>query len=168
MAGQPEAAIQAKFRALEQNEAQDIAGVQALPGAHALLTRLDALRIPWAIVTSGSVPVPVPVARARHTAAGLPQPAVFITAEQVEKGKPEPDTYLLGAKKLGLTAESCVMVEDAPAGILSGLNARCAVIAVDAPAATPRRADTLMQLTTLDALVVTPDAQGGFSLSQQA
>lgn len=164
MAGQPEAAIQAEFRALEQNEAQDTAGVQALPGAHALLTRLDALCIPWAIVTSGSVPV----ARARHTAAGLPQPAVFITAEQVEKGKPEPDAYLLGAKKLGLAAESCVVVEDAPAGILSGLNARCAVIAVNAPAATPRLADTLMQLTTLDALVVTPSAQGGFSLSQQA
>ena len=74
MAGQPEAAIQAEFRALEQIEAQDTDGVHALPGAHALLTHLDALQIPWAIVTSGTKPV----AQARHQAAGLPLPSVFI------------------------------------------------------------------------------------------
>lgn len=161
MAGQPETAIQAEFRMLEQNESQDTAGVRALPGAHALLTTLDALQIPWAIVTSGSVPV----AQARHRAAGLPQPAVFITAEQVAKGKPEPDPYLLGAEKLGLPAERCVVVEDAPAGILSGLNAGCAVIAINAPADTPRLTDTLLQLHTLESLVVTPQAKGGFTLS---
>ena len=161
MAGQPEAAIQAEFRALEQNEAQDTAGVRALPGAQALLTTLNKLQIPWAIVTSGSVPV----AHARHKAAGLPQPSVFITAEQVEKGKPAPDPYLLGAKKLGLAAEKCVVVEDAPAGILSGLNARCAVIAVNAPADTPRLTETLFQLTSLESLLVSPQADGGFSLS---
>ncbi|WP_312631640.1 sugar phosphatase [Pantoea piersonii] len=160
MAGQPEAAIQAEFRALEQIEAQDTDGVRALPGAHALLTHLDALQIPWAIVTSGTKPV----AQARHQAAGLPLPSVFITAEQVEKGKPEPDPYLLGAQKLALPAEKCVVVEDAPAGILSGLNARCAVIALNAPADTPRLTETLMQLHSLASLQVTPNDQGGFSL----
>jgi len=161
MAGQTEAAIQAEFRLLEQNEAQDTAGVRALPGAHTLLTTLDRLQIPWAIVTSGSVPV----AHARHKAAGLPLPSVFITAEQVVKGKPEPDPYLLGAEKLGLHAEQCVVVEDAPAGILSGLNARCVVIAINAPADTPRLHETLLQLTTLESLVVTPQAQGSFTLT---
>lgn len=161
MAGQTEAAIQAEFRWLEQNEAQDTAGVRALPGAHALLTSLDKLHIPWAIVTSGSVPV----AHARHQAAGLPQPSVFITAEQVARGKPEPDPYLLGAEKLGLPAEKCVVVEDAPAGILSGLNARCAVIALNAPADTPRLNETLLQLSTLETLVAMPQAQGGFTLA---
>ena len=71
MAGQPEAAIQAEFRALEQIEAQDTDGVRALPGAHALLTHLDALQIPWAIVTSGTKPV----AQARHQAARPAPPA---------------------------------------------------------------------------------------------
>ncbi len=113
MAGQSEEAIQAEFLALEQTEAKDTDGVQALPGAKALLSTLNELQIPWAIVTSGSVPV----AHARHKAAGLPQPAVFITAEQVVKGKPEPDPYLLGAKKLGLSPDVCVVVEDAPAGV---------------------------------------------------
>ena len=164
MAGQPEAAIQAEFRALEQNEAQDTDGVRALPGAGALLTRLNALQIPWAIVTSGSVPV----AHARHKAAGLPLPSVFITAEQVEKGKPAPDPYLLGAEKLGLAAEKCVVVEDAPAGILSGLDAGCAVIAINPPADTPRLGETLMQLNSLASLRVTPQAEGGFSLHLQS
>jgi len=164
MPGQPEAAIQAEFRALEQDEAQDTAGVRALPGAHALLTALDAQQIPWAIVTSGSVPV----AHARHKAAGLPLPTVFITAEQVEKGKPAPDPYLLGAAKLGLAPQQCVVVEDAPAGILSGLDARCAVIALNAPAETPRLQETLFQLRSLAALQVTPQAEGGFRLSLKA
>ncbi len=164
MPGQPEAAIQAEFRALEQDEAQDTAGVRALPGAHALLTALDTQQIPWAIVTSGSVPV----AHARHKAAGLPLPTVFITAEQVEKGKPAPDPYLLGAAKLGLAPQQCVVVEDAPAGILSGLDARCAVIALNAPAETPRLQETLFQLRSLAALQVTPQAEGGFRLSLKA
>ena len=163
MAGQSEEAIQAEFLALEQTEAKDTDGVQALPGAKALLSTLNELQIPWAIVTSGSVPV----AHARHKAAGLPQPTVFITAEQVVKGKPEPDPYLLGAKKLGLSPDVCVVVEDAPAGVLSGLNAGCAVIAANAPADTPRLNEVIIQLTSLESLVVTKLADGQFTLSTQ-
>jgi len=163
MAGQSEEAIQAEFLALEQTEAKDTDGVQALPGAKALLSTLNELQIPWAIVTSGSVPV----AHARHKAAGLPQPTVFITAEQVVKGKPEPDPYLLGAKKLGLSPDVCVVVEDAPAGVLSGLNAGCAVIAANAPADTPRLNEVTIQLTSLESLVVTKLADGQFTLSTQ-
>ncbi|WP_215846097.1 sugar phosphatase [Candidatus Pantoea bituminis] len=163
MAGQSEEAIQAEFLALEQTEAKDTDGVQALSGAKALLSTLNELQIPWAIVTSGSVPV----AHARHKAAGLPQPAVFITAEQVVKGKPEPDPYLLGAKKLGLSPDVCVVVEDAPAGVLSGLNAGCAVIAANAPADTPRLNEVTIQLTSLESLVVTKLADGQFTLSTQ-
>ena len=70
MPGESEAEIQREFQLLEQREAQDTDGVRALPGAIALLDRLNALDIPWAIVTSGSVPV----AGARRQAGGLPQP----------------------------------------------------------------------------------------------
>lgn len=62
----------------------------------------------------------MPVARARHKIAGLPAPEVFVTAERVKRGKPEPDAYLLGAQLLGLAPQECVVVEDAPAGVLSG------------------------------------------------
>ncbi|CSE82979.1 putative phosphatase [Shigella sonnei 3226-85] len=56
----------------------------------------------------------MPVARARHKIAGLPAPEVFVTAERVKRGKPEPDAYLLGAQLLGLAPQECVVVEDAP------------------------------------------------------
>lgn len=61
----------------------------------------------------------MPVARARHQVAGLPAPEVFVTAERVKRGKPEPDAYLLGAQLLGTAPQECVVVEDAPAGVLS-------------------------------------------------
>lgn len=155
MPGESEEEIQREFSALEAIEARDTDGVEALPGAHALLNQLVALNIPWAIVTSGTVPV----AHARHAAAGLPQPAVFITAEQVVHGKPQPDAYLLGAKMLGLPPESCVVVEDAPAGVLAGLAAGCKVIAVNAPADTPKLDQVDLVLTTLASVNVTGSAK---------
>ncbi|RXZ05960.1 phosphatase, partial [Klebsiella pneumoniae] len=84
MPGRSEEDIQAEFRYLEQIEATDIEGIVALPEALALLNTLNEAGIPWAIVTSGSIPV----AHARHRAAGLPMPEVFVTAEQVKHGKP--------------------------------------------------------------------------------
>lgn len=151
--GRDEAEIQREFAALERIEAADTAGVSAMPGALALLARLDELEIPWAIVTSGTVPV----ASARHRAAGLPQPRAFVTAEQVARGKPHPDPYLLGAELLGLAPAQCAVVEDAPAGVQSGLAAGCRVIAVNAPADAPR-AD--LMLRSLAQLRLTSVAQG--------
>lgn len=164
MPGQPEEAIQAEFRRLEQTEAEDTDGIIALPGAKPLLARLNEWQIPWAIVTSGSVPV----AHARHKAAGLPAPEIFITAEQVARGKPEPDAYLLGAEKLGLPPQRCVVVEDAAAGIHAGLNAGCPVIAVNAAADTPRLNEVALSLTTLEALIIERQPDGSFTFSQQA
>ncbi|MDW5499066.1 sugar phosphatase [Pseudomonas lundensis] len=156
MPGESEAAIQQEFLLLEQEEAQDTDGVTALPGAAALLECLNRLGIPWAIVTSGSIPV----ATARRHAGGLPQPEVFITAEQVKHGKPQPDAYLLGAERLGLAPQDCVVVEDAAAGILSGLAAGCQVIAVNAPADAPKLDQVDLRLTSLEQIAVSKTAQG--------
>ncbi|RJF56279.1 sugar phosphatase [Serratia inhibens] len=156
MPGESEAAIQQEFLLLEQVEAQDTDGVTALPGAAALLARLNALDIPWAIVTSGSIPV----ATARRNAGGLPQPEVFITAEQVKHGKPQPDAYLLGAERLGLAPQDCVVVEDAAAGILSGLAAGCQVIAVNAPADAPKLDQVDLLLSSLEQIAVRKTVQG--------
>jgi len=156
MPGESEAAIQQEFLQLEQVEAQDTEGVTALPGAAALLALLNQLDIPWAIVTSGSIPV----ATARRNAGGLPQPEGFITAEQVKKGKPQPDAYLLGAERLGLAPQDCVVVEDAAAGILSGLAAGCQVIAVNAPADAPKLDQVDLLLSSLEQIAVSKTEQG--------
>lgn len=156
MAGAPEEEIQQEFLRLEKLESEDTDGIVALPGAAELLAHLNDANIPWAIVTSGSVPV----ASARRRAAGLPEPAVFVTAERVARGKPEPDAYLLGAQLLGLEPEECVVVEDAPAGVLSGLAAGCHVIAVNAPADTPRLEHVDYALTSLTELLVQKSPDG--------
>ncbi|MCS2155148.1 sugar phosphatase [Scandinavium goeteborgense] len=148
--GRSEAEIQVEFNWLERMESEDTAGITALPGALALLNHLDDAGIPWAIVTSGSVPV----AHARHRAAGLPEAKVFVTAEQVKRGKPEPDAYLLGAELLGFAPAECAVVEDAAAGMLSGLAAGCHVIAVNVPEDAPRLNEADFVLTTLEALSI--------------
>jgi sugar-phosphatase len=153
----PEEEIAEEFRLLEQTEAADTDGITAMPGALALLDALNEAAIPWAIVTSGTMPV----ARARHQAAGLPVPEVFVTAEQVKRGKPEPDPWLLGARLLGLSPDGCVVVEDAPAGIVSGLAAGCRVIAVNVPLNAPRLNEVDLALSSLEQITVTkcPDGE---------
>jgi len=163
MAGASEEDIQQEFYALEKSEAEDTDGIVALPGAKQLLATLNELSIPWAIVTSGSVPV----ASARRAAAGLPEPEGFVTAERVARGKPEPDAYLLGAQLLELEAEECVVVEDAGAGILSGLAAGSHVIAVNPPANAPRLEDVDMLLTSLEELIIHKNADGSIEVHRK-
>src|SRR5829696_3411673 len=43
-------------------------------------------------------------------------PPVMITAESIERGKPNPECYLKGAEALGVRPEDCIVVEDAPIG----------------------------------------------------
>lgn len=161
MPGESEEAIQEQFLLLEKTEAEDTVGISALPGAVELLHRLNELSVPWAIVTSGSVPV----AHARHAAGELARPEIFITAEQVARGKPNPDPYLLGAEKLGLKPEECVVVEDAPAGILSGLAAGCKVIAVNAPDDAPGLDKVDLVLQSLAALQIEAGQDQEFIIS---
>ena len=161
MPGESEEAIQQQFSLLEKVEAEDTDGISALPGAVQLLERLEALSMPWAIVTSGSVPV----ARARHAAGELATPEIFITAELVARGKPNPDPYLLGAQRLGLKPEDCVVVEDAPAGVLSGLAAGCKVIAVNAPDDTPELDKVDLVLKSLAVLQVEAGQDDEFLIS---
>ncbi len=156
MEGESEETIQKEFIKLEQIEATDTEGVTALPGAHLLLSELNRQNIPWAIVTSGSMPV----ASARHKAAHLPEPEVFIIAEQVKHGKPQPDAYLLGAERLGLAPEDCVVVEDAAAGVMAGLAAGCKVIAVNAPDDTPGIENVDFDLSTLEILLISSSDEG--------
>ncbi len=50
--------------------------------------------VPWAIVTSGTVPI----AHGRQQAAGLPEPKHWVTFEKVSKGKPDPEPFYLVPK----------------------------------------------------------------------
>lgn len=131
---------------LDASEAFDTDGVVAILGVAELLRSLP--RNAWAIVTSGTRDTAL--TRLRHT--GLPLPAVLITADDVKRGKPAPEAYLLAAAKLDVTPERCVVVEDAPTGIKAAHAAgmRVVAIATTHPQAELRGADvTAAQLANV-------------------
>jgi mannitol-1-/sugar-/sorbitol-6-phosphatase len=80
----------AQSRAIDLRQAQDTDGVVALPGAHELFAGGE----PLAVVTSCTVPL----ARSRLRAAGLPTPEVLVTPERLQRGKPDPEGYLLAVR----------------------------------------------------------------------
>jgi sugar-phosphatase len=125
----PEADHDAENREVERREIADVEGVVPLPGALRLLQTLPADR--WAIATSCTKAL----AKVRIRAAGLPMPKQMITVDEVRRGKPDPEPYLKAAATLGLAAEECVVVEDAPAGIRAGKAAGARVLALRTTAA---------------------------------
>ncbi len=116
----------AENREVERRELEDTEGIVPLPGALELVSTLPPER--WAIVTSCTRPL----AKVRLRAAGLPRPGLFITSSDVAHGKPAPDPYRKAAEKLGFRAADCVVVEDAPAGVVSGKAAGARVIGIAA------------------------------------
>lgn len=122
----PNIDLEAEVAWVERGEIEDVEGVAPIPGAIDFVKRLPPDR--WAVVTSATVPL----ARARLRAAGVEPPAVMITAEQVERGKPDPAGYRLAAKTLGFDVADCLVFEDAPAGIQAGEAAGADLIVVTA------------------------------------
>lgn len=108
--------------AVEQAEMQDTDGLVALPGAKELLDALPANR--WTIVTSATRPL----AEMRLKFVGLKVPPLMVAAEDVKHGKPHPEPYLMGAAKLGVAPEDCIVVEDAPVGIRAAKGANMQVL----------------------------------------
>jgi len=120
----PDADHEAEDREVERLEIEDVEGIVALPGAAELLHALPPNR--YAIVTSATRPL----AEVRLRAAGLLVPANLVTARDVQRGKPNPDPYLRGARILGVAPAECVVIEDAPSGIRAGKAAGSRVVAL--------------------------------------
>ncbi|WP_044561433.1 HAD-IA family hydrolase [Azospirillum sp. B4] len=118
--------VEAEAAQLTRDEIADVAGTVAIPGAPAFLAGLPPQR--WAIVTSA----PRALAIARLDAAGLVPPPVLVTADDVSRGKPAPDPFLLAARRLEVAAGECLVWEDAPAGIAAGEAAGAAVAVITA------------------------------------
>lgn len=98
--------------------------VCVFPGVAKLLRNLPMSR--WAIATSA--PRDSALRMLHH--ASLPIPNVFVTGDDIDRGKPAPYPYLKAACGLNQQIERCIVIEDAPAGIQSGRSAGAYVIAV--------------------------------------
>ncbi len=120
----PDIDPQEGLRAIEEMEVEDVGDLQVLPGVKTLLAGLPLER--WAIVTSSTRRLLL----ARLKAAGLPVPERIISADDVERGKPDPEPYRRGAELLELRPEECLVVEDAPSGVGAGKAAGSRVLGV--------------------------------------
>jgi sugar-phosphatase len=126
--------IAAEARAITDAETSDTDGIVEIPGAAAFVATLSAAH--WAIVTSA----PLALAQARLKAAGLPLAPLMITAEDITRGKPDPQGYLLAAARLGISPGECLVFEDAVPGVRSGEAAGADVIVIGGHAYPPHAA----------------------------
>jgi mannitol-1-/sugar-/sorbitol-6-phosphatase len=137
----PHLDAEAETRKIEAREAADIDNIYAMPGAVELVTSIPDGR--WCVVTSGTLFL----ATTRLRNFGIPIPKVFVTAETVSKGKPDPEPYLKGAELLGARPSECLVIEDAPAGIAAARAGGMRVIALEStyPGAELTEADAVIQ-----------------------
>lgn len=98
-------------------EIEDVGDIEEIAGVGRFLASLPTDR--WAIVTSASRPL----ATARIAAAGLPLPPLLVSADDVKRGKPHPDPFLLGAQKLGVAPQDCLVFEDTTIGLAAAESA---------------------------------------------
>ncbi len=128
----PELDCEAEALALEADQVCDLSELRAMPGARGLTAALPPRY--WAVVTSGSRFV----ATTRLNATGIQLPAVMVTADDVSRGKPDPEGYLAAAASLGVDAADCVVVEDARSGVLAARAAGMATVGIDGSPLGPR------------------------------
>jgi pseudouridine-5'-monophosphatase len=129
-----------------------------MPGALELTAHLARHGVRQAVATSSS--------RAALARKVLGHPEWFasfdavVNAEDVANGKPAPDIFLEAARRIGASPESCLVFEDAPAGIEAALAAGMHVIAVPEPGheGLSAMAEACAILDSLD--VFTPEAWG--------
>ncbi|MFJ2515297.1 HAD-IA family hydrolase [Streptomyces griseoviridis] len=154
----PADVVPAAVARIEELEVADVpgGGVELLPGTLEFLDSLPADR--WAVVTSATRRL----AEARLGAVGI-LPKTMVAADDVRRGKPDPEPYLLAARALGVDPADCVVFEDAPAGLLAGRAAGMTTVALTTThTAAELVADLVVRdLSALSALVT----DGGVEIS---
>lgn len=144
---------------ITEAEIEDVEGIIEVLGAAIFLKSLPANQ--WAIVTSA----PKALALRRMAAAGIPQPLVMVTAEDVSAGKPDPAGYRLAATRLGVDPADCLIFEDATVGILAAEAAGADLIVVtathDHPLQTPHAT-----LASYELVITLVDSDGDIRLQK--
>ncbi|EJN35426.1 haloacid dehalogenase superfamily protein, subfamily IA, variant 3 with third motif having DD or ED [Pseudomonas sp. GM78] len=138
---------------ITEAEIEDVDGVEEVAGAARFLKSLPAHQ--WAIVTSA----PRALALRRMAAAGIPEPEVMVTAEDVSAGKPDPAGYRLAAQRLDVEIADCLIFEDATVGILAAEAAGADLLIVTATHEQPIQT-AHATLAGYDEVVASLDANG--------
>jgi HAD superfamily hydrolase (TIGR01509 family) len=105
---------------------KDIFTVKLMKGSQELLLELQRLNYRLALVTGTRLEVVNKVLQM-----GLEGVfEIIITGEMVNNGKPDPEPYLKAVNELNVDKESCLVIENAPAGITSAKSAGLTCFAV--------------------------------------
>ena len=96
------------------------------PGVESLISELKDRKVPMAIVTAGHLDQ----LRSSVPAHFLNNFDALITGDMFSRGKPDPEPYLLGVGRLGMSPNECVAVENAPLGVQSARGANIYCIAI--------------------------------------
>jgi beta-phosphoglucomutase len=112
---------EATFRRLVQGS------IKALPGVIELIEALAAAKYQLAVVSS----TPEANIELITKTLGIKKYfSLFVNGDDVKEGKPSPQCFLLGAEKLGIAAQNCVVMEDAIVGVRAAKRAGMYCIAV--------------------------------------
>ena len=101
--------------------------VGLFPSTRAVLEELRRMNLRLAVATS-SVSASARPFLNRHQLTAFFD--VIVTGEEIERGKPHPDIYLHAAEKLGVTADACLVIEDALSGIAAAKAAGMRIAAI--------------------------------------
>ncbi|PSQ97444.1 MAG: haloacid dehalogenase [Bacteroidetes bacterium SW_9_63_38] len=136
--------------------------VHAFNGVKDILDGLPPER--WAIATSARRRT----ATNRLNHVGLPTPNVFVTADDVTRGKPAPDAYELAAERLDVPPGDCVVFEDAPLGIEAARRAGTQAIGVATSAAAEDLSDANAVVPALSVVDVHLTKHGTLTVRRKA
>ncbi|VDS09600.1 Phosphorylated carbohydrates phosphatase [Paracoccus haematequi] len=135
------------------------AELRVIPGIPALLDDLAARGVAVAIATGSSIHrlgVTLQVAGLADRFGDR-----IFSADQVKRGKPAPDLFLLAADRLGVPPEACAVMEDSPHGIVGARAAGMRAVGFTGGShLAGMQADHARRLTDAGAAVVLPDMDG--------
>ncbi|QHC60896.1 HAD-IA family hydrolase [Rathayibacter sp. VKM Ac-2760] len=119
-------------------------GLDWRPGARELLRDVHTAGVRQAIVTTSSRVMARVVADA--LAAEVPL-AALVTGDDVSRGKPHPEPYLLAAAILGVDVARCIAIEDSPTGLAAAVASGACAIGVPHDAELAAGADRTLWAT---------------------
>jgi HAD superfamily hydrolase (TIGR01509 family) len=97
-------------------------GTPLIAGIEALLDRLDAAGVPYAVGSNGPEEK-MAITLGQHPAVYARLKANIFSSHTHGTAKPDPGLYLLAASKFGIAPADCAVVDDSPAGCLAGIRA---------------------------------------------
>ena len=126
----------------------EVKEIPVMPGLIDLLEKLQQKKYPMAVASS-SFPEIIELILERTGIRKYFQ--VVVSSQEAGKSKPEPDVFLLAARKLKVMPDECLVVEDSKNGIKAAQAAGMSCVAYQSPGVDPqsqKEADTVVKSYT--------------------